>query len=102
MADGYMGASKDPIRKNMSFANPMDLAMMKKEGAFTQGMTVNEALQKLGIDPNGPVEQLVEFGKKQVENGDMVGKMQNIAADSQGAIPEEPASTPGLEGLLRR
>jgi hypothetical protein len=92
-----MGAASDPLRKNASIMNPMDLAMMKGEGQFSPDMTVVDVLQKLGIDPNGPASQLVEFGRKQVENGDMVGKMQNMAQDSQGA---EPAPTPGLEGLL--
>jgi hypothetical protein len=94
---GYMGAAGDPLRKNMSFMNPMDLATMKQEGQFTEDMTVNDALMKVGIDPNGPVSQLVEFGQKQIQNADMAGKMQNIAGD---AGTEEPAQ--GLEGLLRR
>ena len=91
----------DPIKKNASFLNPMDLAMMQKEGMFTPEMTVMDALTKAltmqGIDPNGPVTQLGELMQKNVENADMVGKMQNIAADTGG---ETPAPTPGLEGLL--
>jgi len=95
---GYMGAASDPMRKNASIMNPMDLAMMKNDGMDPNNMTVNDLLQKVGIDPNGPASQLVEFSRKQVENGDMMGKMQNIAKDSQGG--EEPLPTPGLEGLL--
>lgn len=100
---GYMGASQDPLKKNMSLMNPMDLAAMKQSGDFgnIKNMSVKEVLMKIGIDPEGPAEQLVEFSRKQVENADMVGKMQNIAADSQGEQPGgQPPAAPGLEGLL--
>lgn len=101
---GYMSAATDPIRKNASIFNPMDLAMMKEEGAFTgmENMTARQAFEqfcsKVGINPDGPVQQLVEFGRKQVENGDMLGKMQNI---SQEGNEEEPLPTPGLEDLMK-
>lgn len=91
----------DPVMKNRSFLNPMDLASMQNEEMFTPDMTVMEAITKAltsqGIDPNGPVTQLGELAQKNVQNADMVGKMQNIAADSG---VETPAPTPGLEGLL--
>lgn len=107
MKGGYMNAASDPLRKNMSMFNPMDAALMKQEGQFSPDMPLGEMMTKLGFDLNAPgLPQLQEFGKKQVENADMVGKMKNIAADSQnlntspgrGEMP--PAPTPGLEGLL--
>ena len=99
---GMMGGD-NPVRKNMSIMNPMDLAAMKQSGEFSdmESMTVADVMMKMGIDPNGPATQLVEFGRKQVENADMVGKMQNIASDTVGG-EEPPAEDTGLEGLLAR
>jgi len=100
----YGAAATDPVRKNVSIMNPMDLASMKQSGDFAniESMTVSDVLSQLGIDPNGPATQLVEFGKKQVQNADMVGKMQNIAADTEGMEEEAPTEDTGLEGLLSR
>lgn len=93
----------NPVMKNRSIFNPMDLASMKQGGEFSDmgSMTVSDVLVKMGIDPNGPAQQLVEFGRKQVENADMVGKMQNIASDTTGG-EEPPVEDTGLEGLLAR
>ncbi len=110
--NGYMGASTDPLKKNMSFFNPADLGLMKEEGFMQPGMKVKDVLMKIGIDPEGPAEQLVEFAKSQFGNADAIGKMNSIAQepmpespDGQGSAPVPPqppeeASTPGLEGLM--
>jgi hypothetical protein len=103
---GFMGAATDPVKKNMSIMNPMDMAAMKQQGGFDPKAPVVDTLKKLGIDPMGPSSQLVDFAKKQIQNADMVGKMGNIAADSgQGApaAPEPMGEPPaGLEGLLKQ
>jgi hypothetical protein len=100
-AQGYMGASKDPMRKNVSIMNPADLALMKQEGQFTPDMKLGDMLAKMGLDVNGPATQLVEFIQKNVQNADPLGKMQNIAADSMGGEEQMPEDT-GLESLMRR
>ena len=102
--DGIMGATSDPVKKSMSLFNPMDAAAIKESGAFQgmQDMTVRQAFdafcQKVGIDPEGPAQQLVEFAQSQVKNADMVGKMDSIAQASQGEAPEQP----GLENLMNQ
>jgi hypothetical protein len=103
--DGFMGASKDPIRQNMSGFNPVDLAAMKQSGTFTPDMKVKDVLLKIGIDPEGPATQLVEFAKKQTQNADPLAKMKNIAAtapqgQAQGQPPAEEPLPAGLDGLM--
>ncbi len=105
---GFMGASQDPIKANMSAFNPVDLAAMKQSGAFSPDMKVKDVLAKIGIDVEGPASQLVEFAKNQVKNADPLGKMKSVAATApvnpevQGEAPAPgPESTPqGLESLM--
>jgi len=81
------------IKENASIMNPIDLAAMKQSGEFTPQMSIREVLAKLGmtdIDAPGSAMQLVEFGKKQVQNADMTKKMQNIG----GAKPAGPGTVP--------
>jgi hypothetical protein len=104
MPGGMMGAAQDPVRKNMSFFNPIDAAAMRNDMSQVDldNPTVVDFLPRIGIDPQGPLRQLVEFGQKQVQNGDMLGKMKNIAKDSgqpQGQ-PGGGAPTQGLDDLL--
>jgi hypothetical protein len=100
----------NPVKDNMSIMNPVDQAYMKQSGEFSPEMTVRDVLGKFGIDVDGPAQQLVDFGIKQVENADSVRKMQNIAgqggqggqmppAPEQG-MPQMPPEQGGLEGLL--
>jgi hypothetical protein len=104
---GIMGATSDPVKKNMSLFNPMDAAAIKESGEFQgmQNMTVRQAFdsfcQKVGIDPEGSATQLVEFAKSQVKNADMVGKMDSIARDSQGEEGAQPEAPPGLDSLMQ-
>jgi len=106
--NGFMGASEDPVKQNMSMFNPVDMAAMKQSGAFTPDMKVKDVLLKIGIDPEGPATQLVEFAKKQHQNADPLGKMKNIASTApQGEPQGEPQGQPavesppqGLEGLM--
>jgi len=107
----------EPMEQNKSIFNPADMAAMKQSGQFSQNMTVRQAMEKLGIDVDGPVAQLTEFAKKQVENANPLNKMKNIAqgggAPPPGGPPPgdlggnppptpPPAQGQGLEGLLRR
>jgi len=104
----------DPIKDNMSMLNPIDQAYIKQSGDYTVEMKVRDVFEKFcqenNIDMDGPAEQLVVFGRKQIENADPVRKMQNIAgqggqggqmppAPEQG-MPQMPPEQGGLEGLL--
>ena len=102
------GPGGDVIKENASMLNPADLAGMKQ--GMTPGGTVRDFMQKLGIDVDGPVEQLVEFGKKQLQGASAMGKMRNISGGAPGGPPTAPpgagAPSPGgpppggLDGLL--
>jgi hypothetical protein len=87
----------DPIGQNQSLMNPADLAAMKQTGDVTPNMTVRDLLQKMGIDVDGPVSQLQEFAKKQVQGATGLGKMNSIAGmpGGQGAPPPTPGPGPG-------
>ena len=104
-APGGGGAIKD----NLSVFNPADLAMTKAQGNIDPNMKVSDYLRQVGIDPEGPLTQLAEFGKKQMQNGDILGKMNNIAGGPGGAPGGAPppmpgggatGGTPGMEDLL--
>ena len=101
----------NPITQNLSMLNPGDGAYMKQQGMVKEGMTVRELLTNMGIDVEGPVEQLTEFARKQTENAGGISKMQNIAASPQGAPggpqgpggptnPMPPGGTPDMDNLL--
>jgi len=99
---------KNPISDNASMFNPIDMAAMNQSGQFkidpnktTAIDAVRMIFNKFGIDENGPASQLVELGRKQVENATMEGKMKNIArASGEGEMPQPQASTPGLDELM--
>ncbi len=76
----------DIIKENQSMLNPADLAGMQP--GMKPGGTVRDFLGSVGIDVDGPVEQLVEFGKKQLAGAKPMDKMRNIA--SQGMPPGGP------------
>ena len=86
----------NPIQDNLSIMNPADLAMMKQKGTFNQNMTVRDVFNKLGIDVDGPADQLINFAKQQSQKGNILGKMQNIAKTPGGTPPGSmPGETPG-------
>lgn len=95
--------------------NPVDLAAMKQEGVARPGMTVRDFMQKMGIDVDGPIEQLTKFGQKQTQNASALGKMQGMrggmppggmppGAPSGGppmGRPPAPPEEPGMNSVLR-
>ena len=93
----------DPIRDNMSMANPADLALMQKEGGMSRNMSVRDFLSSKGIDVDGPISQLEEFGKKQIQNSTMMGKAKSIGPSPGGAPGAPPPAAPpgGMEQLLQ-
>lgn len=83
-----MGAQKpNDLEANRSMLNPTDMAGMASRGDVSQDMTVRDFFQKFGVDVDGPVSQLANFAKKQVENADPLNKMQNMARGNQGNMP---------------
>jgi len=80
----------DVIKNNASMLNPADLAGMKQSGMGGSGGTVRDFLSKLGIDVEGPVQQLVDFGKKQLQGGPPMNKMKAIAGGAPGGPPPGP------------
>jgi hypothetical protein len=94
------GGGSSPVMKNMSALNPTDAAMMGSSGQFTPDMTVADYFQKLGIDVNGPVTQLVDFAKKQQENANPINKMRNIAADTALQKGGQPPTMPGVKPMV--
>ena len=93
-----------------SLLNPTDLAGMKQQGVARPGMTVRDFMQKMGIDVDGPVEQLQQFARKQTQNATAMGKMNTMAARGPqqqmggrppgGPGPTAPRPTGGLNDLL--
>lgn len=105
---GIMGAGKDALTQNMSFFNPADAAMIAQKKIFTADMTVAQALAKVGIDVNGPAQQIVDFAKKQLENGDVVKKMENMSQEDtgepgqgEGAVPPPTPGPAGIDALMQ-
>lgn len=115
----------DPIRDNMSMANPTDMAAMKQSkdagmGQFAgmdKGTTVRDFFGKLGVDVDGPVTQLAELAKNQMKKGNPLGKMASMAEPPAGPGPRPqppggpggpppmpppggPGGEPGLDGLM--
>jgi hypothetical protein len=108
MSDAMFGTpGKDPLKNNMSMFNPVDAAAMR--GPMRQNlenMSLGQFIESLGMDLEGPASQLVDFGKKQAENGSMAGKMKNIGGGVPGSgspVPPSPSPVQGgtMEDLIR-
>lgn len=107
-------AGQDPMSKNRTALNPADMSFMKKSGQLNQDMTFGEFMEtSFGIKYEDPLQVAVQKMKKNVQNADPIGKMQNIAAEGGApAGPQGAAQKPmpqgrkpmvqsgGLEGLL--
>lgn len=104
----------DVIKGNMGMFNPADMASMKKDASMGSGpfagmskdTTVRDFFGKLGVDVDGPVSQLTELAKSQVQKSNPLSKMGNIAKSpvpgggqpsAQPPMPEQA----GLEGLMK-
>lgn len=104
----------------MSLFNPTDLAASKQakdagKGSFAgmdESTSVRDFLSGLGIDVEGPVTQLMQFAKQNMDKADPLNKMENIAATAPGGPapggptpggsppPSPPPAAPGMEGLM--
>lgn len=97
-------AVENRVQQSQSILNPTDLSMMVQDGKIRPDMTVNQFLEQVGVDPNGPVTQLMQMMNKQSQDANPVNKMQAIAGQAPGGMPPgQPAAPPqggGLRGLL--
>jgi hypothetical protein len=100
MSDPMFGVpGKDPIKNNMSMFNNVDAAALKGPMQQNMDMPLGQFIESLGMDLEGPATQLVEFGKKQAENGSMAGKMKNIGGGVPGSgSPVPPPAPPAPQG----
>ena len=89
----------DPVanmEQNRSMLNPADATMMMQEGKIRPDMTVREFLQStMGVDVDGPVTQLIEASKKQLQNRTAIGKAANMAG------PQGPQGRPGRPAFVQ-
>jgi hypothetical protein len=84
----------DPISKNMSVMNPADLAAMKQGGSVTADTPLVDFFGNLGLDvATATVGDFANWSKKQMEKGNPVGKMVNMAGGDQS--PGGPSGAPG-------
>jgi len=106
------------IRENRSMFNPTDASMMAQEGEIRPDMSIREYFATLGVDVEGPVTQLIEMAKGQMQKADPMNKMKAIAGGPpqgqppmggppQGQPPQMPQGrapqpTPGMGGLLKQ
>ena len=86
-----------PQLPNESMLNPMDLAKKASMGEIRPGMTIRELFERMGVDVDGPIEQLQGAIQSQAQNATMAGKIRGAPAGGpagQGA----PAGGPGPGG----
>jgi len=83
----------DAIEQNRSIFNSADVASLAGNKQITPETTVRDFLGFFGIDVEGPVTQLIDFQKNQIEKADPMKKMAAIAGAGKPA-PESPAPTP--------
>ena len=106
------------IREQRSMFNPTDASMMAQEGEIRPDMSIREFFASKGIDVEGPVTQLVEMAKGEMQKADPMNKMKAIAGGPpQGQPPQgppqmgqspqmpqgrRPQQAPGMGGLLNQ
>lgn len=117
MSDQMQRGMPGPVEKNLSGMTPSGAVLMGPKGG--PNTTVAQYLGQLGIDVNGPVQQLIDFAQKQQQNANPLQRVRNIAADAAlqrggtpapGASPAAPpteqpspsGSPGGLQGLMGR
>lgn len=92
---------EDRIGQNMSILNPTDRAMMKQAGTVTSQTSIRDYFGMLGIDVDGPMEQLKGVMADQIGKADPAEKMQRIAGPGMGQPASNPAGAPAPEGDLK-
>ena len=108
----------NPIRENLSAANPNDAAFMGQTGMISQDMSMKDYLETVYKMPiTSPVKAFAEAIKSQQASRSPIGKMGAMAQGAQGAqIPSQgrrPMAQPqmnrpaaplggGLQGTMER
>ena len=96
------------INENRSMFNPTDASMMAQEGSMNPNMSIREFFATKGVDVEGPVSQLIEMAKGEMQKADPMNKMKAIAGGPpQGQAPQMPQGrgpqpAPGMDGLLKQ
>lgn len=97
---GKMGAGANPtaqaLEENKSFFNPTDLAGMAGKQEITPDMTIRQFFESQGMDVEGPITQLVEWQKSQMQKADPLNKMKAIAG--KGGANMQPGGMPPEAG----
>lgn len=105
---------ENPIEQNRSAFNPTDLAAMKQQGTIGPDMTVRDLIEGvLKVPLDAPATALADALRKQSQNADPMGKVQNMAGPQQGPPregpqgPQEPQrgqepAGGGLDDLMRQ
>ena len=114
MADPMMPPEGDPVKNmemNRSMLNPADATMAIQEGKVRPDMSVREFLEmNMGIDVDGPVTQLIEASKKQLQNRTAIGKAANMGQPQgpPGPVgrpafvqPGQGMGPPGLDSMMK-
>ena len=100
MGGGTMGGP-GPVSKNLSAMTPGGAALMSASNPVTPGMTVADYLAKMGIDVNGPVQQLIDFAQKQQQNANPMNRIRNMAADTALQKGGGPQNMPGVKPMVQ-
>ncbi|MFA5262020.1 MAG: hypothetical protein WC450_12425 [Candidatus Omnitrophota bacterium] len=108
---GGAPGGQDPVanmEQNRSLLNPADATMAMQEGKIDPNMSVRDFLQQnMGVDVDGPVTQLIEASKKQLQNRTAIGKAANMGKPGQMpqgrpamVQPGQGGPPPGLDSLM--
>ena len=92
---------QSPVDKNLSAMDPTGAALMSAKNPVNPGMTVADYLKQMGIDVNGPVQQLIDFAQKQQANANPMNRMRNIAADTALQKGGQPPVQPGVKPMVQ-
>lgn len=105
------GGPGQALAQNQSILNPADAVAMKQGGQITPETSVREFLESRGVDVEGPVTQLIEAFKGEMQKANPVNKMRAVAGagPSPGGPPMGGApgmspggGQPGLDQLLKQ
>jgi len=91
------GQATQAVDRGRSIFSGVDVAAMAQEGKLSGDLTVRQVLENLGINVDGPANQLIEFAQRQEANKDPIQKMQAIAG-AGGAPQGQPPAAPAEAG----
>lgn len=95
------GPMSGAVGKNLSALTPGGAAAMAAANPASPNMTVRDYLAKLGINVDGPVQQLIDFAQKQQENANPINRIRNIAADTALQKGGQPPTRPGVKPMVQ-